>query len=53
MSRLDRWLVVGAGPSGLAAARALREAGVPFDVVERHHDIGGLWDLENPGTPIY
>jgi phytoene dehydrogenase-like protein len=38
---MNRWLVVGAGPSGLAAARALREAGVPFDVVERHHDIGG------------
>jgi hypothetical protein len=53
VSRLDRWLVVGAGPSGLAAARALREAGVPFHVVERHHDIGGLWDLENAGTPIY
>jgi cation diffusion facilitator CzcD-associated flavoprotein CzcO len=52
-ARSDRWLVVGAGPSGLAAARALGEAGVPFDVVERHRDIGGLWDLENPGTAMY
>jgi cation diffusion facilitator CzcD-associated flavoprotein CzcO len=49
----DRWLVVGAGPSGLAAARALRAAGVPFEVVERHREVGGIWDLENAGTPMY
>jgi cation diffusion facilitator CzcD-associated flavoprotein CzcO len=48
-----RWLIVGAGPSGLAAARALRAAGVPFDVVERHHDVGGIWDLESANTPMY
>ena len=48
-----RWLIVGAGPSGLAAARAFRDAGVPFDVVERHRDVGGIWDLDNPNTPMY
>jgi cation diffusion facilitator CzcD-associated flavoprotein CzcO len=53
MNAADRWLIVGAGPSGLAAARALRAARVPFDVLERHRDIGGLWDLENTGTPMY
>lgn len=53
MSDSQRWLIVGAGPSGLAAARALRAADVPFDIVERHHDVGGIWDLENPGTPMY
>lgn len=53
MNDSKRWLVVGAGPSGLAAARALRAADVPFDVVERHRDVGGIWDLENPGTPMY
>ena len=50
---LDRWLIVGAGPSGLAAARAMREAAVPFDVVERHRDVGGIWDLESANTPMY
>jgi hypothetical protein len=53
MTRADRWLIVGAGPSGLAAARALRKLSVPFDVVERHSDVGGLWDLENAGTAMY
>jgi cation diffusion facilitator CzcD-associated flavoprotein CzcO len=53
MTRSDRWLIVGAGPSGLAAARALREGGVPFEVVERHSDVGGLWDLGNSGTAMY
>jgi cation diffusion facilitator CzcD-associated flavoprotein CzcO len=53
VDRGDRWLIVGAGPSGLAAARALRAVGVPFDVVERHGDVGGIWDLENARTPMY
>lgn len=48
-----RVCVIGAGPSGLAAARALQENGLAFDVFERHRDVGGIWDLENPGTPMY
>ncbi len=45
--------VIGAGPSGIAVTRALRDAG--FEVVgfERHHDVGGIWDIDNPGTPMY
>ncbi len=50
---MERYCVIGAGPAGLAQARAFLWAGVPFDVLERHGDVGGLWDLENPGTPIY
>lgn len=46
-------LVIGAGPSGLAATRILRDAG--FDVLglERHSGVGGIWDIDNPGTPMY
>lgn len=48
-----RVCVVGAGPSGLVAARQLRDAGVPFDVFEKHSDVGGIWDPANEGSPIY
>ena len=46
-------LIVGAGPGGLAVARAFKLFGVPYVHVERHHDVGGIWDADNPGTPIY
>lgn len=36
-------LVVGAGPSGLAAAHALRQAGLTFRVLEAGPDAGGSW----------
>ncbi len=51
--RTDRWLVVGAGPSGLSCALALREAGVAFDAVEADRQAGGLWNMDNPGSAIY
>lgn len=45
--------VIGAGPAGLAVARALKEQGLPYTHLERHSGVGGLWDLNNPGTPLY
>jgi cation diffusion facilitator CzcD-associated flavoprotein CzcO len=49
----NKALVIGAGPSGLAAAAALRRHGIDFELHERHSDVGGLWDIENPGSPMY
>lgn len=49
----DRVCIVGAGPSGLVAARQLRYAGIPFDIYEKHSAVGGIWDPENEGSPIY
>jgi hypothetical protein len=49
----ERVCVVGAGPAGLAMARALKVYGIPFDAYERHRAIGGIWDQSNPGSPIY
>ena len=46
-------LIVGAGPGGLAVARAFKLFGLPYVQVERHHDVGGIWDADNPGSPIY
>ena len=45
--------IVGAGPAGLTAARALKEHGIGFEVFEKHSDVGGIWDRGNPGTPMY
>lgn len=42
-----------AGPSGLATAAELRRRGLAFDHVERHDGVGGLWDFDNPTTPMY
>jgi cation diffusion facilitator CzcD-associated flavoprotein CzcO/amino acid transporter len=47
------WCIVGAGPCGLLAARAFRLAGIPYEQFERHSELGGIWDIENPGTSMY
>ena len=39
--------VIGAGSSGLAVLKALREHGVSVECFERGSDIGGLWRHEN------
>lgn len=49
----DRVCVVGAGPAGLAIARAFKRLGIAFDVFERHTEVGGIWDVDNPGSPMY
>lgn len=48
-----RYLVIGAGSSGLAAAKALREYGHEVDVVEREHDIGGNWNYGTKSSRVY
>jgi hypothetical protein len=45
--------IIGAGPSGLAAGRALKRQGIAFTIFERHSDVGGIWDIGNPGSPVY
>lgn len=39
-------LVVGAGFSGICAGFHLKNAGLKFTIIEKHHDVGGVW-LEN------
>jgi 4-hydroxyacetophenone monooxygenase len=46
-------LVIGAGMSGLLTGIRLRQAGVPFEIVEKNADVGGTW-FENsyPGCRV-
>lgn len=45
--------IIGAGPAGLSIARALAKMQLPFVVYEKHHNTGGLWDIQNEGSPMY
>lgn len=44
-------LIIGAGISGISAAVELDRAGIPYTIIERSGDVGGVW-LENryPGA---
>ena len=45
--------IIGAGPGGLAAARALSARGLDYTHYERNSGVGGVWDIDAPGTPMY
>ena len=45
--------VVGAGPAGLCLARRLAGTDASFAVFERNGDVGGVWDIDAPGSPMY
>lgn len=46
-------VVVGAGPAGLAAMVACRQAGLEFVGIESHDNIGGIWDPTNAVSSVY
>ena len=50
---MNRYAVIGAGPSGLATARALQKRGIAVDGYEASHGVGGLWDITNPRSTMY
>lgn len=46
-------IVIGCGESGLLAGIRLKEAGIPFEILDKNGDVGGTW-LENtyPGCRV-
>jgi hypothetical protein len=46
-------LVVGAGPAGMAAMAGLKRAGIEFEGIEIHSQVGGIWDQSNPLSTVY
>jgi Flavin-binding monooxygenase-like len=51
--RSDRHCIIGAGASGLAAAKTFLERGIAFDCLEREQDIGGLWNIATASGIVY
>ena len=45
--RLPKTCIIGAGSSGIAAAKVLAECGVPFDCFEKSDRVGGNWVFQN------
>jgi flavin-binding monooxygenase-like protein len=44
---LPRACIIGAGSSGIAAAKALLDRGIPFDCIEKSDQVGGNWVFGN------
>lgn len=49
----QRYCIVGAGSSGLAAAKNLKQLGIACDVFEREDDVGGNWYFGKPNSSVY
>jgi len=49
----DKYCIIGAGPSGLCMAAEFRRRGIPYDHFEKRAALGGVWEIENPGSPMY
>jgi hypothetical protein len=47
------YAIIGAGPSGLAAARNLQRFGIPWTGFELGDDVGGLWNIDGPRSTVY
>ncbi len=46
-------IIVGAGVSGLCAAVSLKQAGIPFTILEKSSTVGGTWwDNRYPGAGV-
>ena len=51
--RREKYCIVGAGPSGLTAAKNFVERGISCDVFEREDDVGGNWYYGKPASSVY
>ena len=47
MRATERVCIIGAGSSGIVAAKTLHERGIPFDCFEKGSGIGGNWRFQN------
>ncbi|WP_109355481.1 NAD(P)/FAD-dependent oxidoreductase [Sphingorhabdus sp. EL138] len=46
-------VIIGAGPAGLATAKAMLDAGFTVSVFEKNNDVGGIWNPAAENSPMY
>jgi cation diffusion facilitator CzcD-associated flavoprotein CzcO len=49
----EKFCILGAGSSGLAAAKNFLAAGIAFDCLEREDDVGGNWYFGRAASSVY
>lgn len=53
VDRTSMYCIIGAGSSGITAAKNLGQQGIPYEVFEREDDIGGNWYYGHPHSSVY
>lgn len=53
IDKSDMYCIIGAGASGITAGKALKAAGIPFEIIEREDGIGGVWNYGAAGSSVY
>jgi len=53
IDRSDAWCVIGAGPHGLSALKALLQWGIDADGYEREPEVGGNWNYGADNSRVY
>jgi thioredoxin reductase len=53
VDRGGAWAVVGAGPHGMSALKALLQHGIDADGFERESDVGGNWNFGAENSRVY
>ena len=48
-----KWAVIGAGPHGLAATKALLSLGIQVEAFERAGEVGGNWNFNGESSRVY
>jgi cation diffusion facilitator CzcD-associated flavoprotein CzcO len=48
-----KYCIIGAGPAGITAAKNLKALKIPFDVIERQDEVGGVWYYGKPHSAAY
>lgn len=53
MRHSDKFCVIGGGASGIGTSKSLKQHGIPFDIVEREDDFGGVWYFGSGASRVY